>query len=63
MKMEVKIMKYRLNWAKFARFVLILLVIVMLTWFFISFVEVVLKNTTQEITYSNWNLLIKIFGK
>lgn len=56
-------MKYRLNWAKFARFVLILLVIVMLTWFFISFVEVVLKNTTQEITYSNWNLLIKIFGK
>lgn len=63
MKMEVKIMKYRLNWAKFARFVLILLVIVMLTWFFISFVEVVLKNTTQEITYSNWNLLTKIFGK
>lgn len=56
-------MKYRLNWKKFFRFVLILLLITVLTWFFISFIEVVLKNTTQEITYSNLNLLIKIFGK
>lgn len=56
-------MKYRLNWAKFAKFVLILLVIVILTWFFVSFIEVVLKNTTENITYSNWNILIKIFGK
>lgn len=56
-------MKYRLNWKKFFRFMLILLVIAVLTWFFVSFIEVVLKNTTQEITYSNWNLLIKIFGK
>lgn len=63
MKMEAKIMKYRLNWAKFAKFVLILLVIVILTWFFVSFIEVVLKNTTENITYSNWNILIKIFGK
>lgn len=56
-------MKYRLNWKKFLRFMLILLVIVALTWFLISFIEVVLKNTNENITYSNWNLLIKIFGK
>jgi len=56
-------MKYRLNWVKFAKFVLILLVIVILTWFLVSFIEVVLKNTTENITYSNWNILIKIFGK
>lgn len=56
-------MKYRLNWKKFTNFMLILLVIALLTWFFISFIEVVLKNTTENITYSNWNLLIRIFGK
>lgn len=63
MKMEVKIMKYRLNWAKFVRFVLILLVIVISMWFLMSYIEVVLKNTTKEINYSDWNILIKIFGK
>lgn len=56
-------MKYRLNWSKFAKFVLILLAIVISMWFLMSYIEVVLKNTTQEITYSNWNILIKIFGK
>lgn len=56
-------MKYRLNWAKFAKFVLILLVIVISMWFLMSYIEVVLKNTAKEITYSNWNILIKIFGK
>ena len=63
MKKEVKIMKYRLNWTKFAKFVLILLAIVISMWFLMSYIEVVLKNTTKEITYSDWNILIKIFGK
>ena len=56
-------MKYRFNWAKFAKFVLILLTIALLTWFLVSFIEVVLKNTTDNITYNHWNILIKIFGK
>ena len=56
-------MKYRLNWAKFIKFLLVLLVIVASIWFLMSYIEVVLKNTTKEITYSDWNILIKIFGK
>ena len=56
-------MKYRLNWKKFIRFLLVSLVIIVFTWFVMSYVEVVLKNTTKEITYSDWNILIKIFGK
>lgn len=63
MKKEVKIMKYKLNIAKFVRFLIILAILIVFTWLFISYVEVVLKNTTENITYSNWNLLIKIFGK
>lgn len=56
-------MKYRLNLAKFAKFLLVLLVIVISTWFVMSYIEVVLKNTTENVTYSHWNILIKIFGK
>ena len=63
MKKEAENMKYRLNWTKFAKFVLILLAIVISMWFLMSYIEVVLKNTTKEITYSDWNILIKIFGK
>lgn len=56
-------MKYKLNVAKFIRFLIILVILIVFTLLFISYVEVVLKNTTENITYNNWNLLIKIFGK
>ena len=56
-------MKYKLNIVKFIRFLIILAILMVFTWLFISYVEVVLKNTTKNITYSDWNLPIKIFGK
>ena len=55
---------YKINKAKFIYFILLIIKIVFLVWLWLSWCEVLVKNTNTSgnIIYSNWNLFALILN-
>ena len=48
--------KYRLNKMKFARFILLVIVIMLVAWFAVSYAEILAKNLNTNVHLTEWNL-------
>ena len=48
--------KYRLNKMKFARFILLVIVIMLVAWFAVSYAEILTKNLNTNVHLTEWNL-------
>lgn len=49
--------KYRLNKVKFIRFICFTIMLLIIGWFMVSYIEILCKNITENPTYSDWNFI------